>query len=398
MKRPLFSLALVVGSACLAGLATTAPAGAPVPANDAAPIVTLGRLLFFDAGLSEPPGQACATCHEPGHAFTDPDSKRPTSKGVHRDRFGSRNTPSAMYMAFSTPIHFDEKEQLYLGGQFWDGRAASLEEQAKGPFLNPVEMANPDKRTVVEKVRASSRLAPRFDQLWGAGALDDVDIAYDRIAAAIAAFERSPELAPFTSKYDAYLAGKVKLSAAELRGLQLFEDEKKGNCAACHPSQRGPKGEPPLFTDFSYDNLGVPRHPDNPFYKQAKAFNGDGGRHVDLGLGAVVKKPSENGKFKVPTLRNVDLTAPYMHNGYFTSLAAVVAFYNDRDAKRRCRSQATEAEAMKRRCWPAPEVAANVNKDEMGRLGLTKREIEDIVAFMRTLTDGYEPAPPRTAR
>ena len=203
--------------------------------------MTLGRLLFFDAGLSEPPGQACATCHEPGHAFTDPDAKRPTSKGAHRDRFGSRNTPSAMYMAFSPPFHFDGKEQHYVGGQFWDGRAASLEEQANGPLLNPVEMANPDPRTVVAKVRASPRLAPRFDQLWGVGALDDVDVAYERIAAAIAAFERSPELAPFTSKYDAYLAGKARLAAAELRGLKLFEDEKKGNCAACHPSRRGPR-------------------------------------------------------------------------------------------------------------------------------------------------------------
>jgi len=398
MQRPLSSLALIVGAAWLAGVATPAPADPAVPAVDAQPIVTLGRLLFFDAGLSEPPGQACATCHEPGHAFTDPDAKQPTSKGAHRDRFGSRNTPSAMYMAYSPPFRFDEQEQHYVGGQFWDGRATSLEEQAKGPLLNPVEMANPDKRTVVAKVRASTRLAPRFDQLWGAGALDDVDVAYDRIAAAIAAFERSSELAPFTSKYDAYLAGKAKLSAAELRGLRLFEDEKKGNCAACHPSQRGPKGEPPLFTDFTYDNLGVPRHPGNPFYTQAREHNPAGAGHVDLGLGAVVNKPSEHGKFKVPTLRNVDLTAPYMHNGYFSSLRAVVEFYNDRDVRRRCRSEATEAEAQKARCWPMPEVAANLNKDEMGRLRLTNREIDDIVAFMRTLTDGYDPAPPRAAR
>jgi len=398
MQRPLSSLALIVGAATLAGVATTAPADPAAPAAEAPPIVTLGRLLFFDAALSEPPGQACATCHEPGHAFTDPDAKQPTSRGAHRDRFGSRNTPSAMYMAYSPPFRFDEQEQHYVGGQFWDGRATSLEEQAKGPLLNPVEMANPDKRTVVAKVRASTRLAPRFDQLWGAGALDDVDVAYDRIAAAIAAFERSPELAPFTSKYDAYLAGKAKLSAAELRGLRLFEDEKKGNCAACHPSQRGPKGEPPLFTDFTYDNLGVPRHPGNPFYTQAREHNPAGAGQVDLGLGAVVNKPSEHGKFKVPTLRNVDLTAPYMHNGYFSSLRAVVEFYNDRDVRRRCRSEATEAQAQKARCWPMPEVAANLNKDEMGRLQLTNREVDDIVAFMRTLTDGYDPAPPRAAR
>ena len=163
MQRPLSSLALIVGAAWLAGVAIPAPADPAAPAVDAQPIVTLGRLLFFDAGLSEPTGQACATCHEPGHAFTDPDAKRPTSKGAHRDRFGSRNTPSAMYMAYSPPLRFDETAQRYVGGQFWDGRAASLEEQAKGPLLNPVEMANPDPRTVVAKVRASSRLAPRFE-------------------------------------------------------------------------------------------------------------------------------------------------------------------------------------------------------------------------------------------
>ena len=386
------SLALCVGAAWLAVAATPTPAGTPGPAVDAPPLVTLGRLLFFDAGLSEPPGQSCATCHEPGHAFTDPDSKQPTSKGVHRDRFGSRNTPSAMYMAFSPPFHFDGKEKHYVGGQFWDGRAATLEEQAKGPFLNLLEMANPDRRSVVDKVRASPRLAARFEALWGPHALDDVDAAYDRIAAAIAAFERSPELAPFTSKYDAWLAGRATLTAEESRGLRLFEDAKKGNCAACHPSARGPNGEPPLFTDFTYDNLGVPRHPGNPFYALPKQFNPAGAKHVDLGLGAVVKKPSENGKFKVPTLRNVDLSPPYMHNGYFTSLRAVVAFYNDRDVRPRCKAALSEAEALKARCWPAPEVAANVNKEEMGRLRLSDREIDDIVAFMRTLTDGWEPA------
>jgi cytochrome c peroxidase len=393
------ALVLVVLTATMLGGASTGLRADPVSDDPGtSPIVSLGRLLFFDTSLSEPAGQACATCHEPGHGFTDPDSKQPTSKGAHRHRFGSRNTPSAMYMAFSPPFRFDPKEKHYVGGQFWDGRATSLEEQAKGPFLNPVEMANPDKRTVVDKVRASPRLAPRFDRLWGPGALDDVDAAYDRIAAAIAAYERSAELAPFTSKYDAWLAGKAKLSPEEARGLALFEDEKKGNCAACHPSGRGPNGEPPLFTDFTYDNLGVPRHPGNPFYRQSRQFNPAGERHVDLGLGAVVKKRSENGKFKVPTLRNVDLSPPYMHNGYFASLRAVVEFYNDRDARPRCKGALAEADALARRCWPAPEVAANVNRDEMGRLGLTEREIDDIVAFMRTLTDGYEPPPAPAAR
>jgi cytochrome c peroxidase len=390
------SIGLIAGM-LVALAATAAPPGTAPGVSDASGLAKLGRVLFFDATLSEPAGQSCATCHDPSRAFTDPDGARPTSKGVHPDRFGSRNTPSAMYMAFSPPFAYDAKEQHYVGGQFWDGRAASLEEQAKGPFLNPVEMANPDARTVVAKVRRAA-YAGEFERLFGKGALDEVETAYDRIAAAIAAYERTPELAPFTSKYDAWLAGKAKLTASELRGLKLYEDEKKGNCAACHPSQRGRNGEPPLFTDFTYDNLGVPRNPANPFYGQPKAYNADGMTFVDRGLGAVVKKPGEDGKFKVPTVRNVALTAPYMHNGYFRTLKGVVAFYNDRDVRRRCAGDLDEAAALKARCWPAPEVGENVNADELGKLGLTPREVDDIVAFMLTLTDGYRPEAPAQRR
>lgn len=350
----------------------------------------LGRLLFFDPSLSEPAGQSCASCHEPAVAFVDPDASLPTSRGVHRARFGSRNTPTAMYMAFSPPFHFDREEGLYVGGQFWDGRAATLEEQAKAPFLDPLEMANPDARAVVDKVRRTA-YADRFAAAFGPGTLDDAGRAFEAIAAAIAAYERSAELQPFTTKHDAWLQGKAKLTAQELRGLRLFNDPQKGNCAACHPSQRRPEGGLPLFTDFTYDNLGVPRNPDNPFYAQDKAHNPAGAKFVDRGLGGFVKKRSEDGKFKVPTLRNVARTAPYMHNGYFRTLRGVVAFYNDRDARPACKGEATEAEALKRGCWPRPEVRRNVNTDEMGRLGLTAQEIDDIVAFLLTLTDGYAP-------
>jgi cytochrome c peroxidase len=267
---------------------------------------------------------------------------------VHPDRFGSRNTPSAMYMAYSPVFHFDAKEGHYLGGQFWDGRATTLEEQANAPFLNLVEMANPDQRAVVAKVRRAP-YAAQFDGIHGKNALGEVEPAYERIAA----YERGAEFRPFTSKYDAWLAGKARLGEQELRGLKLCEDAKKGNCAACHPGQRGANGEPPLFTDFTYDNLGVPRHPENPFYTQSKAYNPAASRFVDRGLGGAV------------------------------------AFYNDRDARPSCVAAATEAEALQRGCWPAAEVAANVNKEELGRLGLTEREVDDIVAFMETLADGY---------
>ncbi|MFA4969139.1 MAG: cytochrome c peroxidase [Sulfuritalea sp.] len=350
----------------------------------------LGRLLFFDATLSEPAGQSCASCHDPAVAFIDPDTAKPTSKGVHAGRFGSRNTPSAMYMAFSPAFHFDKQEGVYVGGQFWDGRAATLEEQAKAPFLDPLEMANPDQRAVVEKVRRAA-YAGQFDEVFGKDALAVVEPAFERIVAALAAFERTAEFQPFTTKHDAWLEGRAKLTRQELRGLALFNDEKKGNCAACHPSQRRADGGLPLFTDFTYDNLGVPKNPENPFYGQDKAWNPQGAKFVDRGLGGVVKKRSEDGKFKVPTLRNIARTAPYMHNGYFRTLRGVVAFYNDRDVRPACKGEATEAEAQQRRCWPRAEVRRNVNTEEMGRLGLNEQEVEDIVAFLQTLSDGYTP-------
>jgi len=351
----------------------------------------LGQALFFDPSLSSPPGQSCATCHNATAAMADPDRQLPVSKGIVPGRVGNRNTPTAMYAAFSPPFHYDEEEGLYVGGQFLDGRAATLEEQAKGPFLNPLEMANPDKQSVVEKVRRAA-YAKEFDSLFGKGALDDTEQAYERIVEALAAFERTPQFSPFSSKYDAYLAGKVKLSKQEMRGLRLFEAEDKGNCAACHTSKPGPKGEPPLFTDFTYDNLGVPRNPDNPFYKLPSQHNPAGLEWVDRGLGTTVNKRSEDGKFKVPTLRNIELTGPYMHNGYFKTLRGTVVFYNDRDKKPLCgKHLVSEAEALEQQCWPAPEVIANVNHDELGDLGLTEREIDDIVAFMKTLNDGWQP-------
>jgi cytochrome c peroxidase len=334
----------------------------------------LGKKLFFDTNLSTPVGQACADCHSPESGFGNPNAEYPVSQGVHKDRFGNRNDLPAAYAAFSPEFHYDANEGLYVGGQFWDGRAADLIEQAKGPFLNALEMANPDEKTVVEKVR-KSEYADLFREVFGAAAFKDPSQTYDMIAEAIAAYEKSRELNQFNSKYDLYLAGKVALTEQELRGLKLFEDEQKGNCAECHPSKPGDDGTPPLFTDFTYDNLGAPKNPENPFYYLPKELNPDGVYFIDLGLGGELNKPSENGKFKVPSLRNVAKTAPYLHNGIFKNLRQVVVFYNTRDVGP----------------WPPPEVRANVNRDELGDLGLTEQEIDDIVAFMLTLTDGYNP-------
>ncbi|WP_218132406.1 cytochrome-c peroxidase [Nitrosomonas sp. Nm33] len=326
---------------------------------------SLGHKIFFDTNLSNPPGQACSSCHDPKTAFSDPDLDLPVSRGAVEGKTGTINAPIVMYTAFIPAFHFDSEESLFIGGQFLDGRETTLEEQAKKPFLNPDEMNNPDKASVIEKIRNAS-YAAEFKLVFGQDALDDVDKAYDYVASALASFERSAILSPFTSKYDYYLAGAVKLSEQEERGLQLFEAKDKGNCAACHPS-RPIDGRPPLFTDFTYDNLGIPSN--------QKLLEAKGADFVDIGLGKTAKDDTDNGKFRVPTLRNIAKTAPYMHNGVFTSLREAVDFYNTRDIDGK---------------WPKPEIAATMNTEELGNLGLSDQEVDDIVAFMRTLSDGYE--------
>jgi cytochrome c peroxidase len=330
--------------------------------------------LFHDRNLSTPPGQACVDCHSPEAGFGDVNPNLPVSQGVHKDRFGKRNDLTAAYASFSPEFHYDANENGYVGGYFWDGRAATLEEQAKGPFLNALEMANPNEEAVIEKIRRSD-YADLFREVFGPDALRNTARAHNLAAEAIAAYERSSELNQFSSKYDFYLNKKVQLSEQEMRGLVLFEDKNKGNCAACHPSRPGPDGSPPLFTDYTYDNLGIPKNPENPFYYLPKQFNPDGVAFVDQGLGAVVNKTEHNGKFKVPSLRNIARTSPYSHNGYFKTLRQIVVFYNTRDIGP----------------WPPPEVAANVNRDELGNLGLTQQEVDDIATFLCALTDGYDP-------
>ncbi len=332
----------------------------------------LGKLLFFEKSLSTPPGQACAACHAPEVAFSDPGKNLPVSKGALPGLYGNRNDMTITYAAFVPPLHHNKEEDIWVGGLFWDGRANSLAEQAQGPPLNPLEMANPDTLTIVEKLQALN-YAGFFTEVYGPDVFNKPSTAFKSMADAIEAYEKTSEVSPFNSKYDYWLRGQTELSEQELRGLKLFEAKDKGNCSACHPGRAAEDGLQPLFTDFTYDNLGVPRNPENPFYSLPPELNPDGFAFVDLGLGKIVNDPAQNGKFRVPTLRNVAVTAPYMHNGVFKTLFNAVAFYNTRDV--------TE--------WPAPEVAENVNREELGKLGLTNQELEDLVAFLRTLTDGW---------
>jgi cytochrome c peroxidase len=338
--------------------------------------VWVGQQLAFDTDLSEPDGQACSSCHFPTAGYAEPDQSLPVSEGVIAGMFGGRNAPPWAYAAFSPLFHAevgDDGETLYVGGQFWDGRAADLVAQAKGPFLNPVEMHNPDKWAVVRDAKTSI-YAAAFKRLYGWDSFqpENVDRTYDNIADAIAAYESSRAVNPFSSKYDAYLAGRATLTDQEAWGLELFNG--KAMCDACHPSGTGDTlvAGPVVFTDHTYDNLGIPT---NPAFFEAPLNFDMAAYQPDLGLGAVVGDPMQNGKFKVSSLRNIALTAPYGHNGYFATLKDIVHFYNTRDVP----------EEM----WPAPEVADNVNTDELGDLGLTDEEEDAIVAFMETLTDKW---------
>jgi cytochrome c peroxidase len=368
---------------------------------------TLGKMLFFDTNLSSPKGQACASCHGPGWGFTGPDSTVNATTAVFPgaipERFGNRKPPTAAY-AFGPVLHFDDVEGLWIGGTFWDGRAAGLRlgdplaEQALAPFLNPVEQNMASQRDVCEAVLASA-YADLFRDVWGGlDCLEGLAETYDNIGRSISAYERSMEVSPFSSKFDAYRRGEARLTGAEMQGLRLFEG--KAKCALCHLTEPGPGGEPPMFTDFTFDNLGVPKNPRNPFYAMTE-FNPLGANWIDLGLGgflASVGEPldvysGELGKQKVPTLRNVDrrpspnAVKAFTHNGYFTSLEAVVHFYNTRDVLPACESVRRPREGMN--CWPAAEVPETVNTEELGNLGLTPHEEQMVVKFLETLSDGY---------
>lgn len=397
--------------------------------NVLTPKEQLGESIFFDENLSINQNQSCASCHGPEVGWTGPDEAINIAGTVYEGsipvRFGDRKPPSSAYATFSPVFHQNKKGQ-FVGGNFWDGRATGEKlgnpaaDQAQGPFLNPVEQALPDSACVVYRVCnpvIQGDYPVSFEAVWGAGpceiawpenvltvcatedttvALSDADreksdMAYDNIALSIAAYEDSPEVNAFTSKYDYTYTGKAKLSKQEQIGFALFRG--KGKCHRCHISN----DQEALFTDFTFDNLGIPQNPDNPA--------GIAPDFVDPGLGGFLENAgypedvysAEWGKHKVPTLRNVDLrpdegfVKAYGHNGYFKSLEGIVHFYNTRDVKPECPGY-TEAEALADDCWPPPEVAENVNRDGLGDLGLTEEEAA-IVAFLKTLSDGYKPEP-----
>ena len=390
------------------------------------PIVELGDELFEDEDLSINRNQSCVACHDPEFGKTGGipaiNAAGAVYEGSIPGRFGDRKPPSAAYATLSPIFHFSTQGGgQWVGGNFWDGRATGEKlgnpaaDQAQGPFLNPVEQGLPDAACVVYRVSMSD-YAALYEEVWGGDIftiefppdtdalcglegitipLDSEDRAkveaeYDNIALSIAAYEDSSEVNPFSSKFDASQGGKAKLTQQERRGFALFQG--KGRCARCHSSS----GRQAAFTDFTYDNLGVPPNPENPALLADPLFR-------DPGLGGFLESAGEPpelyepelGKMKVPTLRNVakrptpDAVKAYTHNGYFKTLEGVVNFYNTRDVKPECPGLFTEAEALAAGCWPAPEIPENVNTDELGDLGLTAAEEDAIVVFLNAISDGF---------
>lgn len=368
-----------------AALALTIVLALPAVAQSAeyATPEALGEALFFDPSLSKNRTQACATCHDPATAFTDP---RPTaaagklSLGDDGTSFGNRNTPTAAYARFSPPFR-RSVDGVYSGGQFHDGRAATLEEQAGGPPLNPKEMAMPDKATVRDRLRENPTYAASFPALFGPGTLDDADNAYTAMTRAIAAYERTQALSSFDSRYDRALRGELTLTPEEELGRTLFFSNQFTNCRQCHQLQPQGGMAEETFSNYQFHNIGVPAD------AQARTLFGYGPQQADRGLAEnpqVTDAAAQTGKFKVPTLRNVAVTGPYMHNGVFRDLRTVVLFYNTFNTRNPQRKINPETGKP----FDPPEFPDTVSLKELeSGPALNDRRIDALVAFLRALTD-----------
>lgn len=337
----------------------------------------LGRILFFDVNLSENRTQSCATCHNPEHGFID-DRDNGVSKmaslGDDLKSLGDRQAPTASYAKFSPEFHFNEKKGVYVGGQFWDGRETSLEGQAGGPPLNPIEMGVKSKEEVANRLKENSFYEESFKKLFGDNIFSNPTEAYEAMTKVIASFERTAEFSPFDSKYDKYLKGEYDLTPLEDLGKSLFFSNNNNSCATCHVL-KGEDKEWETFTNYEFHNIGVPVN------HELRAKNGVS--QIDLGLLANpnVKDEAQKGKYKTPTLRNVAVTAPYMHNGVFKDLKTVVEFYDKYNNKERVLNPETSSS------WDEPEVKETIAIKELKANAQNDRKIDALVAFMKLLTD-----------
>ncbi len=357
----------------------------------------LGRKLFFDASLSASGRLACASCHDPRFAYGPPDGVPVRNGGGQLDTAGVRAVPSLRYVQNVPSFaehYFDEgpaesEDAGPTGGHTWDGRADSVHDQAQLPLLSPGEMANVSPEAIMARVEQGP-LAAQFRAVYGNDVFSDRDNAFKALLKALEVFQQSPpDFYPYNSRYDDWLRGTGKLSAQELRGLALFNDERKGNCASCHPGQiKG--GAFPQFTDFGYAALGVPRN-------DAIPANRDGNWH-DLGLCGPLRKDFATraeycGLFRVPPLRNVALRRVFFHNGQFHELRRVVEFYVSRDLHPE-RWYSKDGTGRPQPYDDLPQAyRVNVNSDPPfdrkpgTKPALSADEIDAVVAFLGTLTD-----------
>jgi len=388
---PVWALALLL-SACGGGSGAD-NANATAGSSDAATAraqAALGEKIFADASLSASGRQSCASCHDSAHGHAAPNALAAQFGGPDLNLQGGRLAPSIRYLATNTAFHFDA-EGTPTGGFFWDGRADSLAAQAGGPFLNPVEMALPDQAALVSRL-AQASYAADFKAAFGA---DIFSRPADAFRAATLALQRyqldDSDFRPFSSKYDAFLRGQASLTAQELRGLGLFNSPAKGNCQSCHPSAKGSDGSLPLFTDFTYDNLGVPRNAELQANADPAFF--------DLGLcgrADLAARTDLCGAFKVPSLRNVALRQALFHNGRFKSLKDALTFYVQRDIHPE-KFYGLNADGSLNKFDDLPAAyKGNVNTSEApynrhpgDAPALSDAEIDDVIAFLGTLTDGW---------
>ena len=368
-----------------------------VPSVEA--MMALGRILFRDPSLSGSGRMSCATCHSPEQAFGPPNGLAVQRGGVSGREPGVRAVPSLMYLQNVPPFtehYFDDDgddsvDQGPAGGRTWDGRAQSVHDQARLPLFSPFEMANSSVESVVGKV-AHSAYAPQFRDTFGENVFADSGLAFKAVLMALETYQQDPEeFYPYSSKYDAVLRHQAGLSEAEARGLAAFNDPTKGNCARCHISGVR-EGAFPQFTDFGYSAIGAPRNEKIP-------ANAD--RHYyDLGLCGPLRTDLREhreycGLFRTPTLRNVARRPVFLHNGRFKKLEDVVRFYAERDtAPAKWYPRAADGSVLKFNDLPR-EYQANLDAEvpfdrhEGDKPSLSEAEMQDIVAFLNTLTDGY---------
>lgn len=364
-------------------------------------MTALGKQMFVDLSLSGSGKMSCASCHSPDRAFTPTNSLDVQIGGADMHRQGMRAVPTLKYLqavpAFAEHYHDsdDEGDESIdagpTGGLTWDGRVDRGSDQARIPLLSTFEMASSPK-----KVAAAVRAAPyagAFREAFGERVLDDDDATFKAVLKSLETFEQSPEVFyPYTSKYDAYLAGKATLTSAEMRGLQLFNDEKKGNCASCHISQRTKDGSPPQFSDFGLIAVGVPRN-------RALAVNRDP-RFYDLGACGPERTDLGHraefcGLFRTPTLRNVALKRSFFHNGVYHSLEDVLRFYARRDTNPEefypvVKGKVRKFDDLPRRYWVNLNADPPFDRKPGDEPVFSSGEIKDVIAFLGTLTDGWQ--------